>query len=274
MILASNVIVSGMIACASDNEYEYISNEYEYISVSANFNMKLHKPRIYIAEKTGFDDPDRVPMNAKTRYFLILMTLHSSLLITSTVAGSKLFSLPFGFDASATVFSYLLTFIVLDTIAELYGREYSRLVITLGLLGMAVSATYFQFVVFLPPAPVWLHQEGLEAVVGSSLRIWLGGWIAYVISQNFDVWSFLLLRRTVLGRKSVVLCAWFSLLISQLLDTVLFVSIAFYGTVPILPTIVGQYVVKIMFSTIAVPLVKLSIMWGRKWTDAPSVEIE
>jgi queuosine precursor transporter len=212
-------------------------------------------------------------MPARTRYFLILMTLHSSLLITSTVAGSKLFALPFGYTASATVFSYLLTFIILDTIAELYGKQYSRMVINLGLVGMAVSALYFEFTIYLPSAAVWPHQAGLEAIIGSSVRIWLGGWIAYVISQHFDVWSFLLLRKTVLGRWSVVLCAWLSLLLSQLLDTIVFISIAFYGTIPVFSTIVGQYVVKIVFSTAAVPLVKLSIAIGRKWLESGDIRI-
>lgn len=70
------------------------------------------------------------------------MTLHGSLLITSTVAGSKLFALPFGLSASATVVSYMLTFVVLDAIAELYGDKLPRLVINLGLVGMALSALY------------------------------------------------------------------------------------------------------------------------------------
>jgi uncharacterized integral membrane protein (TIGR00697 family) len=212
-------------------------------------------------------------MRGNTQYFLILMTLHSSLLITSTVAGSKLFALPFGYNASATVFSYLLTFIILDTIAELYGKRYSRLVINLGLIGMAVSALYFEFTLHLPPAAVWHHQEGLEAIIGSSWRIWLGGWIAYVISQHFDAWSFLWLRKTALGRSSVVLCAWISLLVSQLLDTTLFVSIAFFGTVPVFKTIVGQYLVKMLFSTAAVPLVKVSVSLGRKWAGPDPMEI-
>lgn len=212
-------------------------------------------------------------MRRGTRYFLILMTLHSSLLITSTVAGSKLFALPFGYDASATVFSYLLTFIILDTIAELYGKEYSRIVINLGLIGMAISAVYFEFTIYLPPAAVWQHQESLVSIIGSSWRIWLGGWFAYIISQHFDAWSFLLLRKTRLGRSSLVLCAWLSLLISQLLDTALFISIAFYGTVPVFSTIVGQYFVKIVFSTLAVPLVKLSVTLGRKWSGSEGVQI-
>jgi uncharacterized integral membrane protein (TIGR00697 family) len=207
-------------------------------------------------------------MEARISYFLFLLTLHSSLLVTSTIAGSKLFALPFGLDASATVFSYLLTFIILDTIAELFGKEYSRRVINLGLLSMALSAVYFEFAAYLPAAAGWHHQQDFEAVVSSSVRIWIGGWIAYMISQHFDLSFFLMLRETAFGRKSVVLSAWLSLMLAQLLDTAIFVSIAFYGTGAVLPTIAGQYLIKLLFSTVAAPLVKLSISIGRGWIEA------
>jgi queuosine precursor transporter len=203
-------------------------------------------------------------MSARMRYFLMLMTVHTALLIASTVAGSKLFALPFGLTASATVFSYLLALIILDTVAELYGKEYARLVINLGLMGMAVSAVYLQFTIVLPPAPDWHYQQYFKEMVLSSWRIWIGGWIAYLISQHLDVWSFISLREATYGRRSVVFRAWISLLLSQLLDTVVFISIAFYGTIPIGPAIAGQYVLKVAFSTVAVPLVKLTIMWGRR----------
>ena len=119
----------------------------------------------------------------RIKFFLFLMTLHGSLLITSTVAGSKLFALPFGLSASATVISYMLTFVVLDAIAELYGAKFSRLVINLGLIGMALSALYFKLTIALPPAGVWPYQQAFETVLGSSWRIWLAGWLAYLASQ-------------------------------------------------------------------------------------------
>jgi queuosine precursor transporter len=100
-------------------------------------------------------------MDKRTQYFIVLMTLHSSLLVTSTIAGSKFFALPLGFSASATVLSYMFTSIILDSIAELYGRQYSRFVINLGLVAMALSTVYFQFAIWLPPAGFWKEQKAL-----------------------------------------------------------------------------------------------------------------
>ena len=130
-------------------------------------------------------------MGRRIKFLLFLMTLHGSLLITSTVAGSKLFALPFGLTASATVVSYMLTFVVLDVIAELYGAEFSRLVINLGLIGMALAALYFKLTIALPPAAGWPDQAAFATVFGASWRIWLAGWLAYLASQYLDLWSFL-----------------------------------------------------------------------------------
>lgn len=203
-------------------------------------------------------------MDARQKYFLCLMTLHSSLLVTSTLAGSKIFALPFGLTASATVLSYMLTFVILDSIAELYGRIYSRFVINLGLLGMAISAAYFQFAIMLPPAEFWNEQRALEVILGSSWRIWLGGWIAYVLSQYLDLWSFLKLKDMARGRGSLVFRAWASMLIGQLIDTSIFITVAFYGTDPVGSIIIGQYLIKVVIATWASPLVWAAVVFGRK----------
>jgi uncharacterized integral membrane protein (TIGR00697 family) len=197
----------------------------------------------------------------RLRFFLVLMSLHTSLLITSTLAGAKIFALPFGLTASATVISYMLTFVMLDAIAELYGKQYSRFVIYIGLVGMALSALYFEVAILLPPAGSWIHQPALEVILGSSWRIWIGGWVAYMLSQNFDLWSFLKLKQTPF--KSLAVRAWVSMVVGQLLDTIVFMVIAFYGTLPLAPAIVGQYLIKLVFATVATPLVSLLVLSGK-----------
>jgi uncharacterized integral membrane protein (TIGR00697 family) len=172
--------------------------------------------------------------------------------------------LPFGLTASATVFSYMFTFVILDTIAELYGRAYSKFVINLGLLGMAISAIYFEFTIFLPAADFWNEQRALEAILGSSWRIWLAGWTAYLLSQYLDLWTFLKLRDIPLGRKSIALRAWAAMLVGQLFDTTIFVMLAFYGTDPVGSIILGQFLVKAIIAGLTSPFVSVAVLFGRK----------
>ena len=98
-----------------------------------------------------------------------------------------------------------------------------------------------------------------------SWRIWLAGWIAYTISQRLDVWSFLLLKRVGGIGASVAARAWFSLIFGQLIDTALFITIAFAGTTALLPVIAGQYAVKIVISTVTIPLVSVAVALGRRF---------
>lgn len=201
----------------------------------------------------------------RIKFLLFLMTLHGSLLITSTVAGSKLFALPFGLSASATVISYMLTFVVLDVIAELYGAKFSRLVINLGLIGMALSALYFKLTIALPPAAGWPHQAAFATVFGSSWRIWLAGWLAYLVSQYLDLWGFLKMRDVTHGKAPLTIRAFVGMLVGQLFDTVVFVTVAFYGSFPLVPALVGQYVVKVAVASFGAPLVWLAVFLGKRW---------
>jgi queuosine precursor transporter len=194
-----------------------------------------------------------------------LASLHMALLVTSMVAGSKLVALPFHLSASATVLSYTLTFVILDTLAELYGPAVSKFVITMGLVGMIMAAGYMEIAALLPGPSGAAGQDAYAAVLSMSWRIWLAGWIAYTISQRLDVWSFLLLKRVGGIGASVAARAWFSLIFGQLIDTALFITIAFAGTTALLPVIAGQYAVKIVISTVTIPLVSVAVALGRRF---------
>ena len=85
----------------------------------------------------------------------------------------------------------------------------------------------------------------------------LGSLIAYIVSQNSDVLIFHYVRRVTAGRH-----LWLrnnaSTTVSQAIDTVLFISIAFGGTVPLATLgtmIVTQYVLKVCIAAIDTPLV-------------------
>jgi len=212
------------------------------------------------------DAVDRqAPVSRRLALLICLASLHTALLVTSMVAGAKLVALPFHLSASATVLSYTLTFMILDTLAELYGPSVSKFIITMGLVSMVLAAAYMETAAVLESPPGAANQDAFRIVLSASWRIWLAGWIAYVISQRLDVWTFLLLKRVGLIGSSIMARAWISLTVGQMVDTALFVTIAFAGTASLLPVITGQYVVKILISTITIPLVSIAIALGRRF---------
>jgi queuosine precursor transporter len=197
------------------------------------------------------------------RVFVVLLTIHTSLVVASNAAGSKLIALPLGLAASATVISYMLSFVLLGSIAELFGRFYARLVVNLGLVAMALSVVFFELAIHLPAASFWTHQRAFEQVLGAVPRLVLGGWAAYLLGQHLDVLGFFLLKSTRLGGERLWLRSWGSTLVGQLVDTIVFITIAFAGTAPLVPAILGQYLVKLAIATLTTPLVYAAVGWGR-----------
>lgn len=170
-----------------------------------------------------------------------------------------------GWILPAGTIAYPFTFLVTDTISELYGRRIATRVVWLG-FGLSVVMVTLVFIArVLPPAGFWENQEAYETILGSVPRVVLGSMFAYLVSQNSDVLVFHHLRRVTSGRH-----LWLrnnaSTMLSQALDTTLFISIAFVGTVPgsvLLNMMLTQYLVKIGIAIVDTPLVYALVRWIR-----------
>ncbi len=100
------------------------------------------------------------------------------------------------------------------------------------------------------------NQEAYDTILGSVPRIVLASMVAYLVSQHHDVWAFHFWRNITKG-KFLWLRNNASTMVSQGIDTVLFISIAFIGTVPtnvLLSMLVGQYVMKLVIALLDTPL--------------------
>lgn len=171
-----------------------------------------------------------------------------------------------GWIVPAGTIAYPFTFLVTDTISELYGRKVATRVVWYGFvlsIGM-VLLVYIGKV--LPGAVFWEDQAAYDVILGSVPRIVLGSMVAYIISQHSDVLLFHRIRGITTGRY-----LWLrnnaSTIVSQAIDTVLFISIAFAGTVPgdTLWNMMGtQYAIKLGVAVVDTPLVYALVNFIRK----------
>lgn len=115
----------------------------------------------------------------------------------------------------------------------------------------------------------WQAQSGFESVFGSTWRYIVGGTIAYGVSQYFDVWAFHFLKERFGGR---LLCVRnnASTLVSQLIDTSIFVVIGFAGVAPLAPLIMGQFLLKALLAVFDTPFVYLGVAHLKKNTAIDS----
>lgn len=171
----------------------------------------------------------------------------------------------------AGIFAFLLLVVTSSAIAELYGRTIANRLVQIGFMPLVVSML-LTFVVLAVPASPEMQPDRLgafELMMGATPRIWLGGIVAYGISQTLNVTIFAQLREMGLKGREGAGLLWFraglASVLSQVVDTLLFVTIAFYGEFPIGPLLVGQMLAKVVLSAVLVPpLIYLFVGLGRR----------
>lgn len=206
-------------------------------------------------------------MSTQEKLFVLLAASFAVLLVVSNIIAGKIIMVG-GVVAPAAVLCYSLTFAATDTIAELWGREKTRFVVNIGFVVTILSALFIRLAIAAPAAPFWDQQDMFAQVLGTNLRIVLASLTAYLISQHHDIWAFSFWKQKTGGRH-LWLRNNLSTVVSQLLDTVIFIALAFYGTgVPLLSMIAGQYVFKLLIALLDTPIVYLLVYGAKKMMHA------
>ena len=172
---------------------------------------------------------------------------------------------------TAGIVAYPFTFLVTDTLSEVYGRRTATRVVWMGFALSVLMAALVYVAGVLPAADFWEGQAAFDDTLGAVPRIVLGSMIAFLVSQNTDVFLFHAVGRRT-GQRHLWLRNNASTMVSQAIDTLLFVSIAFAGTVStgtLLNMIVTQYVVKLAIAAVDTPFVYLLIRIVRRSEGIP-----
>lgn len=154
----------------------------------------------------------------------------------------------------AGIFAFLLLVVLSSAVAELHGGTIANRLVRIGFLPL-IASILLSIVVLAVPAAADMEparRDAFQLIVGGTPRIWLGGIIAYGVSQTLNVTIFNALKGGEGGRM-LWLRAGAASILSQIVDTLLFVSIAFYGVFPIGELLLGQMVAKVLLSALLVP---------------------
>lgn len=190
--------------------------------------------------------------NFEFSFFVLTALFTGSLVIAAVLAAKVVVVGPFIVPAGVLAFS--LTFLCTDIIAEVYGKKAAHQTVLAGFIALIATLILIRISLVWPEAPFWKGQEGFESILGTSERIIIASIVAYLISQNADVWVFSKLRRLTNGRF-LWLRNNLSTIVSQFLDSVVFVLIAFYGSLPVFEIIIGQWAVKSLIALLDTPFI-------------------
>ncbi len=198
------------------------------------------------------------------RALFVLSIFYGGMVCIAGVLGNKQVALgPLAVEAG--IFAFLLLVVVSSAVAELYGPRLAKQLVWFGFLPLLASIALVAIVLELPAADS-MEAERLTAfdlIMRSNLRIWMAGIIAYGVSQTLNVTIFGWLKRG--EGKLLWLRAAIASVLSQVVDTLIFISVAFYGVFPIGQLVVGQMLTKVILSIVLVPpLIYAFVGLGRR----------
>lgn len=198
-----------------------------------------------------------------SRSLFALSVLYGGMTCIAGILGNKQVALgPLAVEAG--IFAFLLLVVLSSAVAELHGRETANRLVVLGFVPLIVSMLLILTVLALPASPEMDPQRlaGFQLVLAQSPRLMGAGIVAYGISQLLNVGLFSLMRRE--GGLLWLRGALASVL-SQIVDTLIFITLAFYGVFPILDLMIGQMLTKVVLSVVLVPpLIHGFVVLGRK----------
>lgn len=203
-------------------------------------------------DATGVRMESRAPAPI-ARSLFALSIFYGGMVCIAGVLGNKQIALgPLAVEAG--IFAFLLLVATSSAIAELHGRQMANRLVQIGFIPLIVSLLLTLLVLAVPASPA-MEPERLAAfdmMMTGTPRIWLGGIVAYGTSQTLNVTIFAALKGGE-GSRLLWLRSAVASVLSQIVDTLLFVTIAFYGVFPIGELLVGQMIAKVTLSIVLVP---------------------
>lgn len=209
-----------------------------------------------LAEKYGVE----IAIGIFTALIVIANVISSKIIFVGEIGSVNLIG-------PAGVIVYASTFLITDIIGEIYGKEYSKKAVITGFFANIIAVIAILIAINWTPAP-FLSNEFLNSfnkILGFAPRIVLASMIAYLISQTHDVYAFHFWKRKTKGRH-----LWLrnnaSTIVSQAIDTAVFITIAFYGLVAnevLLSMIFGQYVLKVFIALFDTPFIYIATLTWR-----------
>ncbi len=188
-----------------------------------------------------------------------------AILLISNIASTKIFQIGFlSVDGGIIVFP--LSYIFGDILTEVYGYKKSRKVIWLGFGSALLMSIVLILVGTLPESPDWGKQQAYMDILGTTPRIVLASLLAYFTGEFTN--SFILAKMKIITKgKHLWARTIGSTIFGQVVDTVVFSFIAFWGILPsslLLEIIIANYFIKTGVEIIFTPITYKVVYWLKR----------
>jgi uncharacterized integral membrane protein (TIGR00697 family) len=188
-------------------------------------------------------------------FFVAVVALFVTCLVISNVIAVKL-AMVQGLVLPAGIIIFPVSYLLADVLTEVYGYRAARRVLWLGFFCNLLAVAAIWIGGLLPAAPFWGGQAAYDQILGATPRILLASFAAYLVGEFANTMIMSKLKVAMAGRHLWVR-AIASTLVGQGLDSIVFITIAFSGMMPLpilLGAIVTQWLIKSAYEALATPL--------------------
>ncbi len=197
--------------------------------------------------------------------FVVIVAIFVTCFLTGNIVGVKMFSLgSTSIILPAAVILFPLSYIIGDILTEVYGYRRARRVIWLGFLSNLIFVVIASIGQILPPAPNWEWQQAYETILGYTPRLFIASVSGYLVGEFSN--SFIMAKMKILtqGRRLWTRTIG-STIVGEGLDTVIFLTVAYYGVPFFVPTIIlYHWLAKVIIESAATPLTYAVVNYLKK----------
>ena len=213
--------------------------------------MKEHRA----AGAAGFSMETNEKKKIYSGAFLCMGMVFVTCLIVSNLIAGKVWGISEHIAVPTSVILFPVTYILADVFTEVYGFGYARNVIWIGFVCNLVAVVAYVITVDIPYPKYWLGQDAYAVVLGITPRVLVASFIGYLVGEFSNSVILSKLKIATKGKK-LWLRTIGSTVVGEALDSALFVSIAFAGTIAtknLLLMILFQYLFKLAIETAFTP---------------------
>jgi uncharacterized integral membrane protein (TIGR00697 family) len=195
--------------------------------------------------------PAKPPLS---RSLFAFSVFYGGMVTIAGVLGTKQVALgPLAVEAG--IFPFLILVAVSSSVAELHGKDAANRLLRYGFIPL-ITAILLTFLILQLPTDRNMYEPAKAAfpiVLGQSWRMMAAGIVAYGTSVTLNIWIFSKLSAAT-GRFAA-LRGFIAAALSQIVDTLIFITVSFYGERPIGELMLGQMLAKVVLSAVLVPLI-------------------
>ena len=201
-----------------------------------------------------------------SKLFMTIAVFYVTCLLLSNLIAGKMWAVTGSITLPAAVILFPITYIFGDIFTEVYGFKKARTIIWLGFGCSFFAVAVYLITIALPHPGFWENQDAYATVLGTTPRVAAASFIGYLFGEfsNSVVLSKL---KVATGGKKLWIRTILSTLVGEGLDSLIFVTISFYGTMDnatLARMILFQYLFKVCYEALFTPATYAVVNWLKK----------